>query len=324
MISKQQYNSDLAKGIQYFLDINEIGYACEDLLNQDHFWDINHMPFMDRYTLAHEIISKMPDGIDELSREARPYTESVAFLLMSIPYEPLALEEENTAFSLASMFHGLDISNQYSLSEKLEICRAVAQLYCEIYGLNTDVPIGTVWIRDDASNKTKDYFNHVAAFYTPYEICDLKKKYECESDLEDHIVQSVLMNRDEFIKLSTSDMLVWLTHELRHVLQREKPTIQVQQQQQQSISSRVNNKMHKAIYFTLMEERQAYAFDGWLADHLKGNMKRTELQITCDHLWFKGGLSGNIINAIYDFHHHTTEPIPQKIFGEVGFTPHPA
>jgi len=301
MSGLHQYSSEFAKDIQYFIDIGEIGYAREDLLNPENFPHVDTMPFNDRYKLINEIILKMPDGVGEQSADARPYTEMAAFLLMSIPYNQLSPNEEDMAFNLASMFNNLETNNHHTLRQKLETCRTIAQIYCEIYDIDQNIPIGVIWPKDNASLEAKNYFNHVAAFYTPTTIADLKDKYECESDLSDSLHQAILINREELEKLEVTEMVSWITHELRHAHQREKTTRHVRDQQQQSVSRRINKKMHKAVYFALMEERQAYAFDGWIRDHLKGDMKRSELQITCDLLWFKGIISGSVIDTIHSF-----------------------
>jgi len=229
----------------------------------------------------------------------QPYDEFVAFLLMSVPYEPLFETEFEDAKTIANILGQYDWGADFSTEKKLNICRAVKDIYLKIYGSKTDIPIGMIWPRDDAPKDALDYMSRLHAVFCPYPTEKLRKKLSCETDLKDSKSPLIAFTKAVASRTPILDLITITLHEIRHFSQVDKRTPQLIQQDLDLVSHLVINRTRNACY-GLMNERQANAFMGRAADLAKGTKVRSEIEVAADMLTTKqhGGLSQELSNAL--------------------------
>lgn len=277
-------------------------------LSMSHFRDhILQMNSEEKYRLVHEILNVMPAGFDDKSEEAKPYVESVVFLMMSIPYETELLDEQQIAIAMSSK---IDRTEDLNSKGKMRSLRLFADKLILAMGLSEDVNMGLRHASENTSAEVRKKFNGNAAIYTSLPLGVLRNDFTIEcSELHE---TSILLNGDEILNRSLLDLSQWVAHEMRHHHQRFVVDSNVNDQLRSGISKRINRLMPKTGYFALMEERQAFAFEGWMSDCIQKQDMRSEMQITCDNLWFKGVMSGEFIDRLHDYHTFVNEKEQRK------------
>lgn len=286
---------------QYLHDlINEGDISLvNDGLSMSHFWNyLASISSAEKYNLIHAILTAMPAGMDDQSDEAQPYVESVVFLMMSIPYETKLLNEQQIAIAMSSK---IDREEGLNSEEKMRSLRLLADQMILTMGLSEDVNMGLRYTNENTPPEVRKMFNGNAAIYTSLPLGILKNDFTIECP-ELHST-SILLNGNEILNRSLFDLSQWVAHEMRHHHQRFVVDQNVDYQLRSGISKRINRLMPRTAYYSLMEERQAYAFEGWMSDSMNKNQLRIEMQIACDNLWFKGKLSGDFIDKTHDYHH---------------------
>lgn len=295
---------------QYLYDLIRDGDVSlvNDALSMSHFRDhILQMGSEEKYQLVHEILNVMPVGLDDKSEEAKPYVESVVFLMMSIPYETEMLNEQQIAISMSST---IDRTEGLNSEGKMRSLRLFADKLILAMGLSEDVNIGLRHANENTSPEVRKMFNGNAAIYTPLPLDVLSNDFTIEcSQLHS---TSILLNGDEILNRSLLDLSQWVAHEMRHHHQRFVVDPNVNYQLRSGISKRINRLMPRTGYFALMEERQAFAFEGWMFDCIQKQDIRSEMQITCDNLWFKGLMFGDFIDRLHDYHASFNELSAEK------------
>lgn len=311
MISHYQYSSDFAKVLQNFVDLGEIDYVREALLDHGNFSHFSDMSLDDRYSLIQEISFSKPE-MDRDDPNRLPYDDSVAFLLMSVPYEPLFKTELEDSKTIIHVLKEYDWERYFSSESKREICSAVAQIYCDIYGAETPVNVGTVWPKANASEETNKYFERLQGVFCEYSTKLMKHNLECETDLSDEAGSKIAFNRKSLDENPITDLIAIMIHEIRHYSQVKVKTPELAKQERKGIVGRVTEKCHDA-YYALMLERQANAMMGWVKDGLSGKPLRSEMEISLDMLCRQGHLSTFMTSKVLDFQSYLKRKSKTKI-----------
>ncbi len=295
-----RYLHDLISG-------DDVSLVC-DALGIEHFWNaLFQMPSTEKYDLIHEILTVMPVGVDDKSNEAKPYVEPVVFLMMSIPYEQSFEHEQKMAVDAVDKSWRNYSKNRSTNMDLLR--RLVSDLQFKM-GIQDGVNVGLRYANNNTPIDIRKKFNGNAAIYSPIPLSILKEEFTIEC--ADVHPTSILLNGEEVVNHSVDDLALWTAHEMIHHHQRFTKFSEIREQQSSAIAKRINRTMPRTAYFTLMEERQAFAFEGWMFDTMNGDALRTEKQITCDNLWFKGKLSGELIDKIHDYQMFVNEQEQKK------------
>ena len=309
MSSTYQLTTDCAKFLQSFIDQKEFDNFYECLLDSAFWHDIMHMPSSDKYLLINEAISALPISQGELATQSKPLTASVAFLLMSVDYEPIDPHEVAIAQNMASMCRDLKNAKDQSVETKISVIQEVGKKYREVYNIPEGVNVGTLRMTNKVSDADRKHCQDVAAFHMSVESlqCRIGEGFETDIDMNAPAYTNIVFMHEALEKASVKEGVLWLLHEMRHVhqLRDSTPEFGMQKCAPHAISKRVNKHMHKTCYYALMEERQAYAFERWFDDILHGRPVRSELQIACDNLWYKGTHEASVIDAVHDYYHYS-------------------
>lgn len=283
MVNTYQHTHDFAKHLQEIVDEGEFPLLLDTLCNQDNFPFIHEMPHLSRYKLVHDIAERVPLGQEKIFADA---DESMTFLLMSVPYEPLCSREKETAIAIAEMLKPYrNHRNDIDFATRDAFCQEVASVYAEMNGLDNRVSIGRFWMPDNATEEASKLYNRMTAIYTPSSSRDFSEKYGLEADVNPNARYNILIKGSDFENNSLMDTVASILHEIRHHQQDERGGVEIISQRESGLSQPLQFRAWNNAYFSLMEERQTFGYTEWIKQHLNSRANiPSEIQITYQNL----------------------------------------
>lgn len=307
MIASNTYQSMFAVDLQNLIDRGDIQSACHRAFSLACFPHVRAMPDLDRYTLIHEAISAKP-AHNTAPEERRAYADFVTFFLMSVPYEQMHKDEMIHAYRLVGEIAGLIQSNgNEKITDKIASAQYIADVYARNQGINEAVNIGSWFLSDAATPQEIELYGGCKAFYARgLPACLVNSPGVVLNDVHPSGI-NVMLSADALEKASMYEIVLWVCHEMRHAQQRFSQTKSVKGQSVYSVEGRVVNAFPRSAYYALMCERQAYAFDGWIDDMVRGNRIRNADTILVDRLARKADIGDSALDAIENFNRFASQ-----------------
>lgn len=313
----QKLSDLIHKGASYRLRMN--------VFCQDNWLDLYNMPYHERYQLISEIadcIALGDDGQEEKDDENRLYGEAATFLAMTIPYEPLSKNEQRHALQIESYIDAQENSRKSSSADKLKKIREFSGLYAVLEGIPNKTNLGTYSLSSVAPEIVKKEFNKYAAFYMNCSLSDDKYFEYLLTQMACDRLYNIVFHDDYLNKATDIQVIVSGLHEMCHYTQDVRGLKGSDYLHDRSnIYCREIDGVDAYIpYIVFMEERQPYAFEGWISDAREKQPLRSELQITCDLLLSNYGFGADVIDPIYAFNDFASQ-LREKQLRAAGYSP---
>lgn len=298
------YSSHFAQELQNSIESGNLQALKDSLFDQNNWFDLYFMPYDERYLLAHEIMNHLI-LLKDISIDDRISNiicrDSIVFLMMTIPYKPLSEHEQSYAKSIASFMNDKNAGDSSDVVKKILLAKEFTSLYFKQEKVANEINIGLYNVKNNAPQHIQDKFNKNSAFYLSYQILEYDYKQHLSFLMSINRSHNIAINKKNFEATDNNSAIEWALHEARHYVQNLRSSQPIYEQYKSGVNSRVIKNEDFIPYIILMEERQAYAFEGWIQDARKHNKLRSELQVTCDLLLEKYSMTANVIDPIYDF-----------------------